>query len=310
LQRTGKRREVLVSKQRIYNNLILSTRIPINVVVSFASWSSLQFGSPDCYYHTDYIDRMIIQTLAPICVSAILFFILAVHLFFMRNADVGDREIVGSRYFTLFLLLTYLVLPGVAISIFGAFGCVNVDPDHVLSTDSTFMLRELGVSCSSARYRFGVNWAIAMIFVYPFGILCLYTYVLYINRKAIKRWEGSPEAVEDGLGFLRAKSSNLSRRAIDNSDKMILSNLITPREIKLLFRSYKEKYWYWEVIETMRRILLTGVVSIVARGESSIADHVIFLKPLCIHSSFNASCFVCQARASRSCSLSSFRSSI
>jgi hypothetical protein len=199
--------------------------------------------------------------------SGVLFLIMAVHLFFMRKADVVDREIVGSRYFTLFLLLTYFVLPGVTISIFGAFGCVNVDPDNVISSDSTFMLRELGVSCSSARYRFGVNWAIAMIFVYPFGISGFYLYVLYINRKAIKRWEGSPEAVEDGLGFLRARSSNISRRTIASSNNMILSNLITPREIKLLFRSYKEQYWYWEVIETMRRILLTGVVSIVARGK-------------------------------------------
>jgi hypothetical protein len=41
---------------------------------------------------------------------------------------------------------------------------------------------------------------------------------------------------------------------------------ITPDAIKFLHKAYEGKFWYWEVVETLRRLLLTAVVSIVATG--------------------------------------------
>jgi hypothetical protein len=42
---------------------------------------------------------------------------------------------------------------------------------------------------------------------------------------------------------------------------------ITPNEIYFLHQAYEGKYWYWDTVETMRRLLLTAVVSVVGTGE-------------------------------------------
>ena len=60
------------------------------------------------------------------------------------------------------------------------FGYYNVLPDTPL-----FLRRDLSISCDSSRYRFGVRWAIGMIFVYPVGGLSLYFFLLLINRHEI-----------------------------------------------------------------------------------------------------------------------------
>jgi hypothetical protein len=265
---------------------------------SFASWSSVQFGSPDCYYHMDYIDRMIIQTLVPLFAVFVIFLLANLNMLKMtKNTDL-ERQVVGSRYFTLFLLLTYIVLPGVTIAVFGAFTCKSIDPDKVVPYYTMYMVRELAISCQSSRYAFGVNWAIAMIFVYPVGVLSMYFSLLYINREGIKHWRGIAderivfEPVEDrsrppsarsfvsGVSYLMDKNGGHGQGQGHGHEReheheheeegfaCNLSKLISPREIKFLFKSYKKEFWYWEVIETSRRLLLTGVVSIVQRGDS------------------------------------------
>ena len=42
-----------------------------------------------------------------------------------------QRGLVRAQYATLFLLLSYLVLPGVSSIIFRTYGCVDTDPDGV-----------------------------------------------------------------------------------------------------------------------------------------------------------------------------------
>ncbi len=40
-------------------------------------------------------------------------------------------------------------------------------------------------------------------------------------------------------------------------------------EIEFLHRSYVGRLWYWEVVETLRRLMLTAVLSVVAVGSSA-----------------------------------------
>jgi hypothetical protein len=54
-------------------------------------------------------------------------------------------------------------------------------------------------------------------------------------------------------------TSNSASAAVMSEEAMNLS---------FLWQAYKPKYWYWELIETARRILLTAVLSVCAPGSS------------------------------------------
>jgi hypothetical protein len=224
-----------------------------------------------------------------------------------------DEEIGGmiSRYFSLFLLITYLVLPSVTTTIAGAVPTVNIDPDGLTGQPQRFMRNDLNISANSNRYRFGLAWAAIFIIVYPIGVPLLYFYVLYHNRKKIraKDEEMSEDSAHvdsahgNGLGhvlvgrevnepvsapFLGRKGDHLSpldsRKSVSGrvregmsfvtrccmlilpSRTDIMSH-IRPNTIFFLHGAYEGQFWYWEVLETLRRILLTAVVSVVSPGK-------------------------------------------
>ena len=93
-----------------------------------------------------------------------------------------QRELLLAQHFTVFLLLAYTVLPGVASVIFKTFPCYNADPDGSASTSQLYMRADYSISCSSQRYQFAVVWAAVMVFVYPVGIPLLYFVLLYQVR--------------------------------------------------------------------------------------------------------------------------------
>ena len=77
----------------------------------------------------------------------------------------------GSKYLTLFLYLTYLVLPSVTTTIFSAFSSFDANPSMVagLPVASRYLAVDYSIAYQSPRYYKGVVWAIVMIFVYPIG---------------------------------------------------------------------------------------------------------------------------------------------
>jgi hypothetical protein len=45
-----------------------------------------------------------------------------------------------------------------------------------------------------------------------------------------------------------------------------IMNYITAQELSFLHEAYEPKFWYWEVIETTRRLLLTAVITVLPTG--------------------------------------------
>ena len=206
--------------------------------------SAVSIGSPQCYYKYDYIDKLFLQTLAPIAAVALLGIAVAFHMRINPNMKKEDKAKIIARYLTLFFLLTYLVLPSTTTTIFGAFTCQSIDPDNVMPGTPQYLRNDLSISCSSSRYYLGFYWAIAMILVYPIGITCMYGYVLYINRE------------------------NIISPSSESTTRLGPMQYITDKEIEFLHKAYEGKYWYWEVVETIRRLLLTAVLSVVTVGTS------------------------------------------
>lgn len=101
-----------------------------------------------------------------------------------------------------------------------------------------YLRADLSIDCDSSRYRQGVAITSIMIFVYPIGIPLIYFYILYKRReKIMKRNEVGAKEVSGPYDFL--------------------------------FKFYKPKYWYFELIETGRRLTLTAILSVTLPGSSS-----------------------------------------
>ena len=75
------------------------------VAFAFVNFTSMNFGSPQCYYKYDYVDLLMLQTLAPLVLIGLLF------LAYLVDHRCRAVPLERSNYVTWFFLITYLVLP-------------------------------------------------------------------------------------------------------------------------------------------------------------------------------------------------------
>ena len=126
-------------------------------------------------------------TVSPLVICALLPLTFGIHYTYLKRRGEDFSPIV-SRYVSMFLLITYTVLPSVCTTIFGAFSsCLNIDPEGLSGTYSLYLPKDLSISCNSSRYYYGVSWAAVMMIIYPLGIPCLYLYLLFLARAEIIR---------------------------------------------------------------------------------------------------------------------------
>ena len=148
------------------------------------------------------------------------------------------------RFVYAFLLVSFAILPSVTTTIFAMFACENIDPNNEDNLPDYYLIADLSIECSSDRYKTGQNFAIFMIFVYPIGVPAFYFYQLYRRRFAI---------------MYREVVSNKESTIDLSSDLMVY---------EFLFRYYTPAYWYFEVVETARRLILTAVISVTYSGSN------------------------------------------
>jgi hypothetical protein len=128
------------------------------------------------------------------------------------------------------IAVTFLVLPTVTTQIFKIFPCDEITEEKV------YLHADYSLSCDAALHSGFVAYGVLMIFVWPIGVLALYSYLLIKNRARINR------PVEDR----------------ENDEKLM--------RLAFLFDPYKPEYWWFEVFETTRRLAMTGVLGAISPG--------------------------------------------
>ena len=78
-----------------------------------------------------------------------------------------------------------------------------------------------------------------MILIYPIGVPLLFAYLLFKKRERIKKPTEERETDEELLGM------------------------------EFLFDNYKPQFWYFEIVVTVLRLLLTGVLGLIEPGSST-----------------------------------------
>jgi hypothetical protein len=259
-----------------------------------------------------FIDKLVLTTLAPIMLSILLCMFFFIEYGNQRRQiqrnkqrQKGEKAAAFNRikekYLNYFFYLSYLVLPSVTTTIFQTFLCTDVDPDREDSDESdSYLTADMNISCHSDYYKNGVAYAVCMICVYPIGVSAMYLVLLYYNRAEIRTREESSDddnavpsvAAATGGGAANplhtttpALAPAAPAAAAAPAAPAAADDELSPSAARLAFlwEAYEPKFWYWEIIETSRRLMLTAVLSLVSPGSSeqavaSIMVSILYIK--------------------------------
>eukprot|EP01041_Mallomonas_annulata_P006026 gene6026-12146_t len=154
---------------------------------------------------------------------------------------------IRVHFMYIFLLGLNLILPGVSRLIAESYFCRDIDLDRSTGSPVYVLRVDPSISCSSDRYTEGVVWAFIMMIVYPIGVPLVY-FILYRYRMKIR---AEPRRMLKAGGG----SSSLSKRSAKFESILALG---------FLYNDYEKKHWYWEVIETIRKLALTAGLSVIS----------------------------------------------
>jgi len=190
--------------------------------VNVLNFDALWIPSVGCIIDVDFHDRLLMATIFPIVVLALL--VVTFTLAKCRNKGSEEAlEKVRERHMSMVLLVTFLVYSSVSSTIFQTFACEELD-------DGKDYLRvDYRIECDSSKHQAFQIFSGVMIFVYPIGIPLFYAFILYKNRTVLKDE--------------KERETSLKVQPVDD-----------------LWRPYKPNRFYYEVIECFRRIMLTGVI--------------------------------------------------
>jgi hypothetical protein len=122
---------------------------------SLINFSVIDIIPISCVYHNDFVGKLMMTTLFPIILSAAIFIIFVGEVVYRRRIELqngGSAKIaylifrrLKVRYFSIFLLLTYFVLPSVTTMIFKMFICENVDPNNEDSLENYYLAADYSI---------------------------------------------------------------------------------------------------------------------------------------------------------------------
>jgi hypothetical protein len=140
-----------------------------------------------------------------------------------------------------------------------------VDPDDSIAGPDTYMTADYTVSCNSSEYRFGFIWACVMVLVYPIGCPAYYFYLLHGVRHEIQARVDHTTTFESTDSVLESIDESNTFPTVSNETRAREEKL---RSLRFLYESYHPHYWWWEIAETSQRLLLTGILVLIAQGSA------------------------------------------
>ena len=178
--------------------------------------------SAGCVMDIDFHDKLLMVTITPIVSLAFLACTYTAASWKNReNYEVLVK--IQDRHVSMVLLLTFLVYSNVSSVLFKAFSCEHLD-------DGKYYVRsDYSIQCDSSKHVGFQVYAGVMIVVYTIGIPVFYGCLLFRDMDVLTK----------------------SDRVDDSSRVVAISDLWQP---------YRPKVFYYEIVECLRRIILSSVV--------------------------------------------------
>jgi hypothetical protein len=264
--------------------------------------------SAGCVLSVDFYTKLLITTMAPLVVSVVIG-VIHVRARYICRASAAPRAIAeydmtGAlkrakvKHLSAFLTFTFLIYSTVSTVVFQTFAC-----EYFEDTKQNWLRADYSVSCDTDTHTAYERYAIAMVIVYPIGILLLYTVLLWRHRHNlnptttattadsitidIEKPEGLRALLNPVFQFLKrcygsaAIKATTPAAATGNQQQQQQQQLLDTRQsdtslapIKFLWGPYRQQAYWWELVECIRRLALTGFLVFIlpgTAGQSAVA---------------------------------------
>jgi hypothetical protein len=149
---------------------------------------------------------------------------------FCKAEIKGKVGTVFRKVMGVLTVLGYFIYPSANMVFFQTFNCQQIDTAEYLRSD-------LGIECSDPTHRSTQVFAALMIMLFSFGLPALYLALLWPHKKGIVAQSGRARAALKDVKML-----------------------------KFFYIDYKTEYFYWDVLECLRKLLLTGIAVLFVPG--------------------------------------------
>ena len=185
-------------------------------------------GLPCWYSDFDFCHKLLLQTLLPLGVAV------SIGIIRCSTRAVSSSKASRSRLASSFFALTYLTVVSTSATLFRFFDCSSIEiPDEDGGGIESFLSSDVSIDCKSARYTKYSYFAMGMVLIFPIGIPFFQAVLLWRHRTV-----------------LRNEVSMNQEAATRNPNVGHLTFL----------SSYRSKYWYFDLIENLRKLFLASVL--------------------------------------------------
>jgi hypothetical protein len=196
-----------------------------------------------------YVQQLAVTMFLPLVIAAAILF-----GFVLRSRYRSERTGKGLMAALPGLLsLTFLVFPMVSSAAFRAFSCESFDDGH------SFLRADYSLECNTAEHTFAKSLAYLAILTYPIGISILYILLMLRARRALL--DEHPTKLSQALSFLVRVLITI----LNSAPKHQLRPPANPAHV-LLCQDYEPAYFWWELVEAWKKLVLVGFAVLVSPG--------------------------------------------
>jgi len=211
----------------------------------------------------DYFTVLIIQTLLLILIPS-LFAGLWWYSKKTKERNNTNNDLRREKdYASYGIFIMKFFLPTVSLTIGKGFRCVTYDNEKYI-----YLLEDMSINCNKSYYQdIILPYAVTMMVLLPFGVTCFTLIILYqIKRETNLNNNKNSISGNFELGDKADHYSLLENDDnVDKKDIYVKNNSINQKGMDegksspfvVLFYNVKDEYWYVEVVDMLRRLMLT-----------------------------------------------------
>ena len=215
------------------------------------NFTLLDIHSVACVATANYIDKFLFMTVTPLLLVGML---VTLHMLTKKlgiaKGSIGSVSFVSKIIFT----MLFCLYPSICNTTLRMFSC------RTLADESSWLKAQYSISCARdfpiSSWMFGDtmtmgfyrDFALVMTIIYPICVPLLFFFSLSRNREKLY------EPLDPLEPIVRDSDGDIVRRP----------HAVTKQYLGMLYISYSSKYYWWESVELVRKLSLTGIIIFIA----------------------------------------------